>query len=84
MKVPELTCYPDNNVKRLKAMAVRHQKKGNITAVVIEEGSNLHGHTWSCFDCEECVPKMVEIPKSKNAHVKTVMSVIIIIQLTRN
>ena len=57
VKVPGLTCYPDNNVKRLKAMAVRHQKEGNITPVVIDAGSNLHGHTWSCFDCKECVPK---------------------------
>ena len=28
--------------------------------------------------------KMVEIPESKNAHIKMVMSVVIIIQLTRN
>ena len=51
IKVPGLTDFPDRNSKRLKAMAVEHQKTGDpIDPTVIDATYNHHGHTSaSCF-----------------------------------
>jgi hypothetical protein len=53
-KVPSLTAFPESEVRRLKAMAVEHQKSNDgeeaVPCWIINAAYNHHIHTKSCFD----------------------------------
>ena len=87
--VPGLTGYPDNRVRRLKAMVVNYQSDAvdDVNTVIINAAYNHHIHMKSCFkstkDTAEFVQKNGTNAKRKKI-LHTVMNADIIIHIARN
>ena len=62
VQVQGLTSYPDNRVRRLKAMAVHYQRDSDtdVDPVVVDAAYNHHIHTRACFACKKAKSKTDE------------------------
>ena len=74
LKMNRLTCFPDNEVNRLKAKCVQHQMSGEGGPnfhTVVDAAYNLHGHTRS--SCFKKASKKKEGEKGKKRKAQTVL-----------